>query len=94
VKTMSKKTFVVILTSGRKHTAVRDQLIVKAENEKAAISSAKAISVRVKGKCIAIACEADPVTDLGCLTRSEVAEMHAQVRRQIVERSERIRANS
>ncbi len=91
MKTMSKKTFVVILKSGRKHTAVRDKIIVKAENEQAAISSAKAISVRVKGKCIAIACEADPITDLGCLTRSQVAEMHEQIRREIMERSDRIR---
>ena len=90
VKNMAKKIFVVTLKNGSKRNPAKDKLIVKAENKESAIASAKRISVRVLGKCIAYADEACPISDLGCLTKTQTFELHAQIRTQILDRSTRL----
>ena len=81
---MEKLIYIVRLQGGSRIRPKREKMIIRASSKEAAIEGAKNRSLSFRsGKCFGIACEADPLLDLGCKTKEEVLAEFKQMRYQI-----------
>jgi hypothetical protein len=75
-----KKIFIVRLSNGIKSNPKTDKLIIRSSTPEKAALFAKKNSLVVTGRCFASVCEADPILDLGCMTRAQTLDMYEEMK--------------